>query len=87
MRVALSMTPIDSSVGKPNRLIASACGSLRVVASRRGADMRGVSMTIAMAATNPAAPRMPNAGRHGITTSINAASAGIVIFPISPAKL
>jgi hypothetical protein len=48
---------------------------------------RGIAKKIAIAAIDPSPPSKIKASRQGIATNSNAAVAGTVIFPMSPAKL
>ena len=89
MRVALSITPTESSSGKPNwvrREPAFAPPSvLRGAAS--SAAKRGISTKITTAASTPRPPNSTSASRQGSTTNSSEAEAGSVILPMSPAKL
>jgi hypothetical protein len=89
MRVALSITPTDKSSGNAKGLMA--LDVPRALSSFRDGPWAslnlGIATKIATAATDPRAPRIISAWRHGSTMNIRAAAAGKIIFPMSPAKL
>ena len=93
MRVALSIMPIASSSGKPERPARECIDDVFAACEAAGdADAGstgnlGASQKIATAAATPAAPSSASVGCHGSTTSSSEAEAGSDIFPMSPAKL